>query len=133
MKAKIFAKDNAICKEIAKSLKNDLKEANIEIDEDNFEYAISIGGDGTFLKMIRKCKFDTSINYIGINAGGVGYLTSLTPEDISSFIDALKGNELVSDTAPYLKIRIKSLDTKDDIVFKAVNELAIKASSLTSP
>jgi NAD+ kinase len=130
MKIRIFTKDDVICKEIARNLKAELMNENIDIDEEAFNYAISVGGDGTFLKMLRKCKFDPSINYIGINEGGLGFLTNLTPDEIPTFIEALKTDDLVKDDIPYLKIRVKSLDTKDDIILKALNEISIKSSNL---
>jgi len=130
MKIRIFSKDDVICKEIARNLKAELMNAEVDVVEDNFNYAISVGGDGTFLKMIRKCKFDSSVNYIGINEGGLGFLTNLTPDEIPTFIEALKNDDLVKDDIPYIKIRVKSLDTKDDVIFKAFNEVSIKSSNL---
>ena len=130
MKIKLFVKDEVVCKEIAKNLEKDLISEGFEVVEDDHDYAISIGGDGTFLKMIKKNKYDSSINYIGINVEGLGYLTSITPEEIPTFIKALKNNDLIKDETSYIKVRIKSLDNKDDIVFKALNEIAIRSSSL---
>lgn len=42
---------------------------------------ISIGGDGTILKSVRKYK-DTPI--LGVNVGTVGYLSEISPKEINS-------------------------------------------------
>ena len=60
------------------------------VEDDNFELAVAIGGDGSFIRMLKDNKFNENIYYIGVNAGHLGYLQEVKNEDIDKFIDTLK-------------------------------------------
>jgi len=69
--------------------------------EDDFDadFAISMGGDGTFLKTAnrvgRRC-----IPILGVNMGRLGFLADIQPADIEDCIDALQsGDYVVEDRA----------------------------------
>lgn len=56
------------------------------------EALVSVGGDGTFLSVAHMCRF-VQKPVIGINLGGLGYLTDIGPEDIEvSLTQINKGN-----------------------------------------
>jgi NAD+ kinase len=50
---------------------------------------ISVGGDGTFLSVAHLCRF-TQKPVIGINLGGLGFLTDIGPEDIEESLEKIK-------------------------------------------
>jgi NAD+ kinase len=53
---------------------------------------VSVGGDGTFLSVAHMCRF-VQKPVIGINLGGLGYLTDIGPEDIEASLTQInKGN-----------------------------------------
>lgn len=49
---------------------------------------ISVGGDGTFLSVAHLCRF-TQKPVIGINLGGLGFLTDIGPENIEESLDKI--------------------------------------------
>jgi NAD+ kinase len=60
------------------------------------ELNITIGGDGTFLRSVRESNFST-IPFIGINTGTLGFYPELTPDDMESFIsDYAEGNYTIN-------------------------------------
>ena len=47
------------------------------VEDDNFELAVAIGGDGSFIRMVKNNSFNENIYYVGVNAGHLGYLKKL--------------------------------------------------------
>jgi NAD+ kinase len=63
------------------------------------DFAISMGGDGTFLKTANRVA-DKQIPILGINMGRLGFLADVTPDDINESLRALcQGNYEVEDRA----------------------------------
>ena len=65
-----------------------LKEAHIELDHENPEIVLTIGGDGTvlhavhhYLDQIEKVKF------IGIHTGHLGYYTDWLPDELDELVN----------------------------------------------
>ena len=56
------------------------------------DFIVALGGDGTLISVTRRAyKFDKPI--LGINAGNLGFLTDINPENVDEFLDNfLKGN-----------------------------------------
>ena len=53
-----------------------------ELTTQNIDMAISLGGDGTFLKAAR-CVGDTGIPIVGINTGRLGFLADVSADEMS--------------------------------------------------
>lgn len=87
----ICANDDKSSKEASKRIKiflNDYEE--FLLDEDNPELVISIGGDGRFLKSVRK--YFNNINsfaIVGITTGKLGFLCDYRVNEIEDFLQAL--------------------------------------------
>ena len=80
--------------EVEEKLKKDLKKLGLEVVDENYDLAISIGGDGTFLKMVNKTNFKEDIYYVGINTGTLGFLQELTIEDYKKSLEDIINNIL---------------------------------------
>ena len=61
---------------------------------------IAIGGDGSFLKMVKQANFNSNPYYIGVNTGTLGFLQEIKPDKLEEFDEAwkkaYKGIEAVS-------------------------------------
>ena len=107
-KLKTMGAEIQIEKEFAAFIHNDLhidvtdyvKDFNEEIDAD---YAISMGGDGTFLNTAARIG-DKGIPILGINTGRLGFLADVSPDMISESLDALGRGECPTEQRTLLAI-----------------------------
>jgi len=98
-------------------------------DINDINYMFSIGGDGTLLKTITFVR-DKNIPILGINTGRLGFLTSITTEEINVAIeDILKGN-FDLDTRALLSLGTES-NLFGDINY-ALNEITLQKKDTSS-
>ncbi|MBN1603499.1 MAG: NAD(+)/NADH kinase [Chitinispirillaceae bacterium] len=99
------------------------------------EALVSIGGDGTFLSVAHMCRF-VQKPVVGINLGGLGYLTDIGPEDIEiSLTQISKGNyrtisRMVLEASIYREgNKIASYQALNDIFINRINTTRMTAIS----
>ena len=61
-KVKLFVNDNEQSIIVAKDLELELLKYGFKIVNRNYDLAISVGGDGSFLRMVKESNFDKKIN-----------------------------------------------------------------------
>ena len=74
--------------ETKKILTEKLTNAGFEVTYEfcqDAELIISIGGDGSFLRMIKENNFNSDIYYIGINAGTLGFAQEVSIDNIDEW------------------------------------------------
>ena len=135
---KLFANNNEYSLNIKKELEKKLIANNYTISENinNIDLAIAIGGDGSFIRMIKKCNFIDTIHYIGINTGTLGFAQEIYPDKIDSFISNLNKNRFkiekisIQETKITSKEEVKNLLSLNEIVIreKDLNTLNLKLS-----
>ena len=113
--------------------KSNLKSANI--DEGNIKYfielnhsydfAISVGGDGTILKSVEKIG-RLSIPIIGLNTGRLGFLASSTIQIINTVLKKLKNNEFNISERSIIKAEFEGCEKY------ALNEITLSRKNTTS-
>ena len=69
----------------------------------NADFLFSIGGDGTLLDTVLLVK-DSNIPIAGVNAGRLGFLSSIAKENISLAVEALAKGHYSVDTRTLLKV-----------------------------
>ena len=95
---------------------------------DDIDYVIAVGGDGTILRSITYVK-DSGIPILGINAGRLGFLTSIQKENLKEGISKIKNNEYKLIKRSLLKLE----SNNDEIIFSyALNEITIQRKDSTS-
>lgn len=98
------------------------------VDNDDFELAIAIGGDGAFLRTVKANNFNSNIYYVGINTGHLGFLQDINPDDVDKFIE-----ELIDKKYRIEKIGIQETkvvyDHKEEN-FYSLNEIVIRDANL---
>ena len=100
-------------------------------DNSDFEadIAISIGGDGTFLKAASYVR-DKNIPILGINTGRLGFMADISPSEIRSAIDMLYCRNYIIEERSVIQV------SKDDLAFKgypfALNEIAVSKRDISS-
>lgn len=99
------------------------------------EALVSIGGDGTFLSVAHMCRF-VQKPVVGINLGGLGYLTDIGPEEIEISLTQIgKGNyrtisRMVLEASIYREgNKIASYHALNDIFINRINTTRMTAIS----
>lgn len=114
-------KSKEISSEMSKIFKNEGVQNDIlDIDDlkSGYDFVFAIGGDGTMLKTARfYSQFETPV--MGVNLGRLGFLSLISPEEITKLAQMLKTKDY------YIQDRIM-LEAKG---LKALNDFVIKGST----
>jgi NAD+ kinase len=95
----------------------------LEVLAKECDFLVTIGGDGTLISVARRSiKFGKPI--LGINLGTLGFLTSVLPEELDSFLD----NFLVDNYTIDSRMMIKATINKNKTI--AFNDIVIKSKSV---
>lgn len=128
---KIFSNRDAKAVEIASNLRKSLNENEFKENEDYFELGIAIGGDGSFLRMVKQCKFNPRIFYVGVNAGTLGFLQEIKPNKIDDFIEKLKANHYKIEEVGVQETTVNYGENETD-KFYSLNEIVIREKDLNT-
>lgn len=108
------------------------KDIKIVSAQDQPDYIVSIGGDGTLLSAFHK--FQDLIDYsqfIGIHTGHLGFYTDWLSNGLDELIDVLVKCQAQSVTYPLLSIKIELKDQEPQHLL-ALNEFALRAKEGTA-
>ena len=111
---------------------SDFKKFNShECLKDDFNFLISIGGDGTILRAATFVR-DSNIPIIGINAGRLGFLATVQEENIEKLLNRVLVNDFSISKRTLVSLNAHP-DNKDleDINF-ALNEITVSRKDTTS-
>lgn len=126
-KANIFANLYELSDKVRKIVEYELDKHDIAISynhDDDADYNIVIGGDGTFIKAVHDSEF-SEIPFLGINTGHLGFYNDITPEKVHDALDRLFNKDYIVNK---LKVIECAVVTKDGVKkYKSINELVFKA------
>lgn len=128
---KIFANNNDKSLSLKDEVANKLIENDFEIVDNNFDLGIAIGGDGSFLRMIKDNNFDSDTYYIGINAGTLGFAQEVEINDIEEFINDLKEDKFLVEEIGIQESTIYNENNKMD-EFYSLNEIVVREKTLNT-
>ena len=129
-KVKLFINDNLRSNKVAREVKEKLEKNKFVIVEDGYDLAIAIGGDGSFLRMIKNANFNNKCYYVGINAGTLGFAQEVDASEIDKFIDILKSGEFKVEDIGVQEIVIKT--KKKEIKHCSINEIVVRDEALNT-
>ena len=117
----------------SKISKSALQSANIEEDNiknfvelnDSYDFAISVGGDGTILNSVEKIG-ELSIPIIGLNTGRLGFLANSSLKNIEMVINKLKNNDFNISTRSIIEVLFNGEKKY------ALNEITVSRKNTTS-
>lgn len=124
---KLFSNDNDKSKKTENIVRSVLLE-NGFIENDNFDLGIAIGGDGSFLRMVKKTNFNSNTHYIGINSGTLGFMQEVNIKDIDKFVYELKNNKYKVENIGIQEITIDQGNSSSR--FYSLNEIVIRDKDL---
>jgi NAD+ kinase len=129
-KIKLFSNDNQKSKEIELKLREELEKNAFLICEDDYELGIAIGGDGSFLRMLKQCNFNSDIYYIGVNTGTLGFLQEIKPEQLKEFVQKLKENNFKIEEIGIQETKVET--TESTSIFYSLNDIVIRDKELNT-
>lgn len=129
-RVKLFPNDNSKSKDIELKLKKELEDNGILVCEDDYDLAVAIGGDGSFLRMLKQNNFDSNIYYIGVNTGTLGFLQEIKPDEIKKFVKCIKENDFKIDNIGIQKTQIQTKDSSS--IFYSLNDIVIRDKELNT-
>lgn len=116
-----YKKPNA--PKIAEIVKEEFLKKGFIIDDENFDLGIAIGGDGSFLRMVRDTNFDSRPYYVGVNAGTLGFLQEVKPDKIKDLVNEVLERKYRTDEIDIEEVTVFTQDRKDK--FYALNEMYV--------
>ena len=125
---KLFVNKNNESIKTAKLIKNKLSQNGFIVTDDNYELAIAVGGDGSFLRMIKSNNFNSDIYYVGINSGTLGFLQEVKVDEIDKFIMELKNKLYKVEEIGIQETAINRDDNSSK--FYSLNEIVIRDKNL---
>lgn len=72
---------------------------------DGSDLTIAIGGDGTMLGAVRECA-SSGVPVLGVNAGALGFLTELSPEELPAYLPRLIDGDFTLEPRMMLQTQI---------------------------
>lgn len=111
-------KSREIGQKISSNLTNDKIENKIlDIDnlENNYDFVLAIGGDGTMLKTARHFS-KTKTPVMGVNLGRLGFLSLIKPTEIDNLSEIIKNKEY--ETQERIMLEANNVKALNDFVIK---------------
>ncbi|MDO1605155.1 NAD kinase [Lactobacillus sp. YT155] len=131
MKVWINSNTKEVSIKTAEKIKQSLLNAGIEIDQKNPDLAISVGGDGTFLKTFHEYSDQlATTRFLGVHTGHLGFYADWRDFEVDELIEALIHDTKQSITYPILDVEVTYADDSVEKI-KALNEAIIKRTSKT--
>lgn len=125
---KLFVNNNETSIRLAKLVVNAFIRNDFCVSDDSFDLGIAVGGDGSFIRMVRQCDFDSDINYIGVNAGTLGFLQEANEHEINKLIRAIQTNDYLLDDIFVQETEVACNNREEDIY--SLNEIIIRDANL---
>ncbi len=127
---KLFPNDNLRSQNMANIVREKLLKNNFELVDKDFDLGIAIGGDGSFLRMIKNSNFASDCYYVGVNAGTLGFAQEIDENSLDDFIQILVKEEFQYEVIGVQEIEIH---TENNISRKfSLNELVVRDKELNT-
>lgn len=124
---KLFVNHNDQSIRLAKLVKDNFIRNGFMVSDD-YDLGIAIGGDGSFIRMVRDSNFSSEPYYIGINAGTLGFLQEANEHDLNKLIRVIQNNDYKIDEM-YIQETDINYDDKEDKIY-SLNEIIIRDHDL---
>jgi NAD+ kinase len=109
--------------------------ARLGEESEPIDFALSVGGDGTFLTSAAAIG-NRNIPILGVNCGRLGFLAEVQTQDLDDILQKLVAGEYTIEQRSLLHVDILDKDglVRDDLIMapNALNEIAILKQGLTN-
>ena len=129
-KVKLFINDNLKSNRVAREVKEKLEKNKFVIVDEGYDLAIAVGGDGSFLRMVKNANFNEDCYYVGINAGTLGFAQEVAADDIDNFIKLLRTEDFKVEEIGVQEVTVK---TKKKVTKHcSINEIVVRDEALNT-
>ncbi|MDF2946228.1 MAG: kinase [Bacillales bacterium] len=128
MKVAITTKGDKASNVVAAKLIEYMSFYAFEMNEDNPDIVISVGGDGTLLYAFHKYKHrlrDTA--FVGVHTGHLGFYADWLPSELESLVIALANTPFHSVKYPLLEVIVRFSNGEKELKILALNECTVKS------
>lgn len=129
-KVKLFINDNLKSNRVAREVKEKLEKNKFVIVDEGYDLAIAVGGDGSFLRMVKSANFNNNCYYVGINAGTLGFAQEVSVDEIDQFIELLKNTDFKVEEIGVQEVVVKT--KKETVRHFSINEIVIRDEALNT-
>ncbi len=126
----LFSNHNEKAKSIEEEVKRQLEEKGFSVVDKEYDMGLAIGGDGSFLRMVKQTGFLSHLYYAGINAGTLGFLQEIKIEEIADFVEKLKYNKFKVDEVSIQETKV--IAKNDSITYCSLNEFVVRDKYLNT-
>lgn len=126
----LFSNNNDKSKNIEKLVLKKMTDNGFIYDDENYDLAIAIGGDGSFLRMVKQTNFNSNIIYVGVNCGTLGFAQEIKVDNIDEFIEDLKKDNYKIEKIGIQETKILTNDSESN--FYSLNEIVIRKQNLNT-
>jgi len=105
------------------ALNDSLEGLDLEIMLDRADAVMALGGDGTLLRVVRELKSDDK-PVIGVNIGGLGFLTSVAEEELDRALECLVTDDFTISRRSLLDALLERADHKI-ASYTALNDMVV--------
>ncbi len=120
--------------EVAQRVKDFLKSQGVEVSRGEItsedEALVVVGGDGTLLHVAAKA-FEKQIPLLGINAGGLGFLTEVHTDEMDEALERLVNGSFELDKRMVLHVEVIDKNGETVQEYTALNEAVITKGALS--
>ena len=125
---RLFVNNNEESIALGEVVKESFIKNGFVVNNDKYDLGIAIGGDGSFLRMVKATSFDSNPYYVGINSGTLGFLQEVKKDEVNKLIEEIKEEKYRIDEIGIQETHIKYEDGEKD--FYSLNEIVIRDSIL---
>lgn len=119
MKYVTIVRDDLESKKVEEIIKENVK---VEYSENNPDYVVAIGGDGTIIKASHKYP-DSTI--FGIHTGHLGFYANYSTMNLNDLINDINNNDFESQDIDYISCELEDNNGNVKILGRALNEITI--------
>lgn len=119
-----FNKENNKSIEFAELVREKFIKENFKISDDNYDLGIALGGDGSFIRMVKATSFDNNPYYVGINIGTLGFLQEVKDDELDKLIYEIKEEKYKVEQVGIQETYIKHNFGEDN--FYSLNEIVVR-------
>lgn len=129
-KIKLFVNYNEKSEKVALLLREKLEKNGFLIVEDEFDLGIAVGGDGSFLRMVKNSNFCSECYYVGVNAGTLGFAQEVGTDSVDEFIKLLVRGDFNYEEIGVQEVLVRTGDSTSRCF--SLNEVVIRDSNLNT-